>query len=102
MPTDPAHPVLDIEALRKRHKILETQKTTEEANLKNAEDNLRDLKLEAMQKYQTDDLEALRQKLLEMEADNERKRAEYQAHLQTIQEKLEEVKKQFAGDAQAS
>jgi hypothetical protein len=99
MPSNPSHPVLDIEALRKRHKILETQKTTEEANLRNAEENLRDLKLEAMQKYETDDLDALRQKLLEMEAENERKRAEYQAHLQSIQDKLEEVKRQFAADA---
>lgn len=99
MPNNPNHAVQDIEALRKRHKILETQKTTEEANLRNAEENLRDLKLEALQKYETDDLDTLRQKLLKMEAENERKRAEYQAHLQSIQEKLDEVKRQFASDA---
>ena len=100
MAANPAQPALDLDALRKRHKALETQKTTEEANLQNAESNLRDLKLDALQKYETDDLDALRKKLEEMEADNERKRAEYQAHLQSIQDKLEEVKRQFAADAQ--
>ena len=98
MPANPTHPVQDIDALRKRHKELERLKTTEEANLKNAEDNLRDLKNDALEKYGTDDLDALRQKLNDMEAENERKRAEYQAHLQSIQEKLEEVKKQFTTD----
>jgi hypothetical protein len=94
-----SHSVLDIEALKQRHKQLETQKTREEQDLKNAENAMRELMSEALQKYGTDKLEELRRKLKDMEAENERKRAEYQAHLQSIQEKLEEVKRQFADEA---
>ena len=89
----------DIEALRQRHKELDRQKTTEEANLSNARKVLDDLRKQASQQYGTDDLEKLRVKLAEMEAENERKRAEYHAHLQEIQEKLEEVKRQFTANA---
>jgi gas vesicle protein len=96
-----ANPAPDIETLRKRHKELDKLKTEEAVRLKTAEQNLNDLKTQALQQYGTDDLEALQKKLRDMEQENQRQREEYHAHLQQIQEKLEEVKKQFAVEAPA-
>ena len=92
MPTDITP---DIETLRKRHKDLDRQRTTEQANLGHAQSNLDDLKAQALREYETDDHDTLRKKLEEMEAENDRQRTAYHAHLQEIQQKLEDVKKQF-------
>ncbi len=86
---------LDIEALKVQHRVLEKLKTTEEANLANANKALEDLKTEARKEYATDDLAKLRAKLKEMEEENERLRAEYQKHLETIQANLDKVTKEF-------
>ena len=89
-------PALDIEQLRKKHKELERQKTTAEANLKTATDQLEALKEEARQKYGTDDLDQLRRRLAEMKESNEKKRADYQNHLEEIEVRLAQVEKEFA------
>lgn len=87
---------LDIEQLKKKHKELEKQKTTAEANLKTATDQLEALKEEAKQKYETDDLDQLRRRLAEMKESNEKKRADYQKHLEEIEIRLAQVEKEFA------
>jgi hypothetical protein len=85
----------DIETLKKRHRELDRKKTTAEANQRSAEDQLAKLKDEAKEKYGTDDLEELRQKLDEMKQQNIQKRRAYQAHLDQIENKLQEIEKKY-------
>src|SRR5688500_6043641 len=87
---------LDIEQLKKRHKELERRKTTAEADLRNATQQLDALKEEARQKYGTDDLDELRARLAEMKQSNEKKRADYQKHLEEIEIRLAQVENEFA------
>jgi len=100
MPTNSKTMTLDIEQLKKKHKELERQKTTAEANLKTANEQLDALKGEARLKYGTDDLEQLRKRLAEMKESNERKRGDYQKHLEEIETRLVAVEGEFANPAQ--
>jgi len=84
-----------IEQLTQRYHQLDRKKTTAEANLKTAQDHLEELKKEARDKYGTDDLEELKKKLADMEAENERKRSEYQQSLDKIEHELTEVEQTF-------
>jgi predicted nucleic acid-binding Zn-ribbon protein len=84
-----------IEQLTQRYHQLDRKKTTAEANLKTAQDHLEELKKEAREKYGTDDLEELKKKLADMEAENERKRAQYQESLDRIEQELSEVEQKF-------
>jgi hypothetical protein len=81
----------DIELLRERHEQLKTKKITAEADLRTSLRTLNNLKKEALEKYGTDDLQLLSAKLNAMTSENERKRAEYQEHLATIETQLAEV-----------
>ena len=97
MPTKPTSKTdLDIEQLKKRHKDLEEKKITAEANLNNASKLLDELKREAKGKYATDDPAQLQKKLQDMKAENDRKRAEYQKHLEEIESRLVQVENDFA------
>ena len=84
-----------IEELRKRYEELNTKKITAEANHKNAQKQVDDLKAAAKTQWDTDDLEELRIKLKEMEAENERKRSEYQVQLDKIETDLKDVDQKF-------
>ena len=86
----------DIEALKKRHRDLEHQKVTSEANFKTATDQLEAIKKEAQEKYGTTDLQELKQKLQAMKEQNERHRAQYQKHLEEIETRLAQVESNFA------
>ena len=88
----------DIEALKKRHKDLDRQKAMAEANHKTAQDQLAALKQEALAKYGTDDLEQLAKKLAARRDENDRKRGEYQKHLDSIETRLAEIEKRNATD----
>ena len=88
-------PALDIEQLKKKHKELEKQKTTAEANLKTATDNLEVLKEQARKTYGTDNLDELRAKLEEMRRENDRKRTDYQHHLDQIESRLTEIERDY-------
>jgi chromosome segregation ATPase len=94
-PTDGTRKPTDIETLKQRHAELDRARVTAQANLRNATEQLAELKEEAMKLYGTDDLDALRAKLQEMREQNERKRAEYQRHLEEIEAKLTEVDRKF-------
>jgi hypothetical protein len=96
MPRIETKPIqLDIEQLKQEHARLDRAKTTAEANLKNATDQLEVLRDEAKATYGTDDLDELRKKLTQMQADNEAKRAEYQKHLEKIRHDLQQVEQTF-------
>jgi|SRR5687767_137136 hypothetical protein len=85
----------DIEALKRRHRELDRQKTTAEADERNAREQLKKLQDDAVAAYGTADVAELEQRLAEMRADNERKRAEYQKHLDELERKLKEVERQY-------
>ena len=88
----------DIETLKKRYRDLDKQKTTAEANQKTAEDQLKKLKQEARAKFGTDDLDQLKKKLDEMKQENDRRRADYQKHLDSIETRLAEIENRDATD----
>jgi phage shock protein A len=84
-----------IEDLRKRYDELNEKKITAAANHENAQKQLDQLKAAAKTQWGTDDLEKLREKLAELEAENERKRSDYQAQLDKIEADLKEVDQKF-------
>ena len=84
-----------IEELRKRYDDLNTKKITAEANHKNAQKQLDELKAAAKAQWNTDNLDELRKKLKEMEEENERKRSEYQGQLDKIEGDLKDVDQKF-------
>lgn len=80
-----------METLRQRYEALNKQKIRIEAERANSEKQLTELQERARRLYGTDDLETLRRKLEEMRAENERRRSEYQAHLDDIERDLAAV-----------
>lgn len=89
-------PKLDIEELKKRYRELDAKRIAAKANLETAEKRLAELKQEAREKWQTDDLDELKLKLEKMKEDNEAKRDAYQQHVEHIQSRLAQVEAQFA------
>ena len=85
----------DMEQLRKRYLELERRRITAEANLKTSSEQLEQLKAQARELYQTDDLDQLKAKLETMKKANEERRAEYQRHLDEIEGKLAEVERHY-------
>jgi ATPase subunit of ABC transporter with duplicated ATPase domains len=86
------HPTDDsIEALTRRYQELEKTRMQADVALEHATARLEELKAEARETYNTDDLEELQKRLEEMEADNARKRAEYLAALEKIESGLQKL-----------
>lgn len=85
-----------IDVLQKRYTALNTRKIQAETELNGAEKRLKQLQDEARQKYGTDDVAELQKKLEQMQADNEDKRAKYQADLDRIEGELAAVEQKFA------
>jgi len=85
-----------IEQLRKRYEELNRQQIEAGANHRNAVELLNNLKAAALKEHGTDDLDALRANLKEMESEKERNRVEYQAHLDKIEADLKEVERKFS------
>lgn len=80
-----------IEELTERYHALNEKKIQAQTNLKNAEKQLRELRNKAKEAYGTDDLDELKKQLEQLKADNEAKRAAYQASLEKIEGDLAEV-----------
>lgn len=87
--------VESIEQLRERYDKLSHRKTEAQTLLKQAEGELERLRTEAREKFGTDDLEALKKKLAELEAENLRRREAYQKQLDAIDSALKEVDKKY-------
>jgi chromosome segregation ATPase len=85
-----------IEQLQERYKKLDKQKTQAETTLELARGQLAALQKDAREKYGTDDLAELQTKLAAMQAENEQKRAAYQAELERIETDLAAVEQRFA------
>ena len=80
-----------IEELRRRFQDLNDQKVRAEQDLKNAEQSLGNLKAQAREAFGTDDPGELKAKLQQIEAENLRKRQEYQQSLDKIEASLRKV-----------
>lgn len=89
-----------METLRQRYEALNKQKIRIEAERANSEKQLTELQERARRLYGTDDLETLRRKLEEMRAENERRRSEYQAHLDDIERDLAAVEAEHQAPSQ--
>ena len=87
--------VQDIEQLKSRYDRLHKQKIAADTHLEVARNRLQDLQAEARKLYGTDDIEELQRKLAAMKAENERKRAEYQADLDRIEGDLATIEREF-------
>ena len=85
----------NIETLTGRYQKLHTQKIEAETNLRNATQQLEDLKQQALEEFGTDDIDQLRKKLNEMEQENERQRSQYQASLDKIEADLTDVQEKY-------
>ena len=85
-----------IEELTARYSQLNTKKIQAETSLRHAEDELAKLKEKARTEYGTDNVDELKQKLAAMEAENERKRADYQRSLDKIEADLNEAEKKYS------
>ncbi len=86
-----------IETLKQRYETMRDQKTKAETLLGQAQAELERLRAEARERFGTDDLQQLQAKLEAMEADNLRKRREYQALLDSIERDLKSVEEQVEG-----
>lgn len=84
-----------IEQLQQRYEQLNTQKIQCKTKLDSALEQLEKLKRDAREKYGTDDVAALQNKLDQLKAENEQKRASYQAHLEQIESDLSRVEQNF-------
>jgi chromosome segregation ATPase len=90
-----------IEQLQERYNKLHEQKIQAKTRLDSARERLEGLQKDAREKYGTDDLAELQAKLDAMQAENERKRAAYQADLDRIEKDLDAVQRRFEAAANA-
>lgn len=80
-----------MEELAKRYTELNEKRIRAQSDLKHAEDQMTKLKSHAMTMWGTDDINVLESKLKEMRESNERKRADYQKHLDEIEANLRTI-----------
>ncbi len=93
--TDPKADKQTIEELKTRYESLNKRKIQAEANLENAQNQLEELKAQARSEFGTDDIEALKKMLADMQAENEQKRAAYQESLDRIEKDLVAVAEKY-------
>lgn len=91
MSTNNQSPVPDIETLSEQFQKLNKRKIESERDLVNAEKNLNELKQQAQEEYGTENLDELKEKLKQIKAENERKRAEYHQTLGQIEADLTKI-----------
>lgn len=84
-----------IEELQKRFDQFKSQKVKFETQRDAALEELENLKQQARELYDSDDVETLEAMLKKMKTENESKRSEYQRSLDVIDEKLAAVQAEF-------
>ena len=82
-----------IEQLKEQYEELNKRKIQAQTQLESATKQLEDLQKEAVENFQTSDITELKAKLAEMEAENEKRRADYQKLLEDISSDLAAVEK---------
>ena len=86
-----------IEHLQQRYEEFKSKKVKFETQRDAAEAELENLKMQAKELYGSDDIEKLEEILAVMKRENEKKRSDYQAALDQIDEGLAEVETKFQG-----
>jgi len=89
-------PQQSIELLQQRYAQLKDKKVEAETELRGAQKRLLELQAQAREKYGTDDVVQLQELLQKLTAENEAKRAAYQADLDRIEGDLAAVERKFA------
>jgi chaperonin cofactor prefoldin len=91
-----------IEQLQQRYQELNRKKIQSETQRDSATTRLEELKAHAREKYGTDDVAKLQEKLAEIITENARKRAKYQEDLDKIEKGLADVEAKFSEAASVS
>ena len=81
-----------IEKLQSRYKVLYEEKIRVETELKSALQELSKHKETAQKNWGTDDVVELEKKLQSIKTENEKKRSDYQKHLDSIESQLKNIK----------
>ena len=96
MPNSQSHAAIEtIEELQARYQGLTAKKIKVETQRDHAQEQLKQIKAQALEQFGSDDLETLKLRLAEMKKSNEQKRVEYQKQLDQIEQKLGEIDEQF-------
>jgi DNA repair exonuclease SbcCD ATPase subunit len=88
----------ELERLKSEYTELNEKRIETDANLKNQEKQLRELKAKAEATYGTSDLNELRALLDKWRRENEEKVEQYREHVEQIKEKLKELESDREGD----
>lgn len=80
-----------LEQLTRRYQELKDRKIRNDTLLDATQKQLEDLLTEAEELFGTRDVGQLQAKLKQMEDENEKKRTEYQQHLETIEQSLAQI-----------
>jgi len=91
-----------IEQLQQRYQDLNRKKIQAETQRDSAKHRLDELKVQAREKYDTDDVAKLQEKLAEIITENTRKKTKYQEDLDKIEKELAGVEAKFSEGAAAS
>jgi hypothetical protein len=86
---------LSIEQLQTKYDELNRKKIEAETRHKVSQAELEKLKTHARAQWGTDNIDELKLKLVQMQRENEERRAKYQADLETIELRLSEVQAKF-------
>ena len=100
--TEPVAGGQTIEQLQKRYHELHKKKIVAETQRDTAVDRLDKIKAEAREKYGTDDVAKLLEKLNKIIQENAAKRAKYQEDLDSIEKALAAVEEKFSGGVAGS
>jgi hypothetical protein len=86
---------LSIEQLQTKYEELNRRKIQSETRHRDASDQLAKIREQALATWGTDDLDALKLKLVKMQEENEKRRSQYQADLLSIESKLTEIDQKY-------
>ena len=87
---------LSIEQLQSKYEELHRNKIEAETRHKVTLADLEKLRAQARATWGTDDVDELKMKLVQMQRENEERRAKYQSDLESIESKLEEIDQRFS------
>jgi hypothetical protein len=84
-----------IDELQVRYQRLAEEKIKVETQRDSAQQQLQEIKADALEQFGSDDLNTLKARLADMKTNNDQKRIDYQKQLDQIEQKLVEIDEQF-------
>ena len=94
-------PVRSIDELKRQYETLNERKIQAQTQLEEATKQLDTLQKEAVEQFETSDIDELKEKLEQMEAENEQRRRDYQSLLDGIETDLAQAAKEAASSSTA-